>query len=82
MKKVHFSEIKGDSAGYLSIVGLLGLFILAGLGAFWYMEHNGHWVTGMNNEIVWGIPHVFAVFLIVAASGALVYWHLLCLLVV
>lgn len=71
MKKVHFSEIKGYSAGYLSIVGILGLFIAAGLGAFWYMEHNGHWVTGMNNEIVWGIPHVFAVFLIVAASGAL-----------
>jgi len=71
MKKVHFSEIKGDSAGYLSIVGILGLFIAAGLGAFWYMEHNGHWVTGMNNEVVWGIPHVFAVFLIVAASGAL-----------
>ena len=35
------------------------------------MEHNGHWVTGMNNEVVWGLPHVFAVFLIVAASGAL-----------
>jgi len=25
----------------------------------------------MNNQIVWGTPHVFAVFLIVAASGAL-----------
>ncbi len=25
----------------------------------------------MNNQIVWGMPHVFAVFLIVAASGAL-----------
>ena len=35
------------------------------------MEHNGHYVTGMNNQIVWGMPHVFAVFLIVAASGAL-----------
>jgi molybdopterin-containing oxidoreductase family membrane subunit len=35
------------------------------------MEHNGHWVTGMNNQVVWGMPHVFAVFLIVAASGAL-----------
>ena len=28
-------------------------------------------VTGMNNQIVWGLPHVFAVFLVVAASGAL-----------
>jgi molybdopterin-containing oxidoreductase family membrane subunit len=35
------------------------------------MEHNGHHVTGMNNDIVWGLPHVFALFLIVAASGAL-----------
>jgi len=35
------------------------------------MEHNGHAVTGMSNQVVWGLPHVFAIFLIVAASGAL-----------
>jgi len=35
------------------------------------MEHQGHHITGMSNRIVWGAPHVFAVFLIVAASGAL-----------
>ena len=49
-----------------------GLAVLAvGLGAAWYMEHHGHIVTGMSNEIVWGTPHVFAIFLIVAASGVL-----------
>ena len=32
---------------------------------------HGHIVTGMNNQIVWGLPHVFAIFLIVAASGVL-----------
>ena len=32
--------------------------------------HEGHYLTGMNNQVVWGIPHVFAIFLIVAASGA------------
>ena len=42
-----------------------------GLGAAWYIEHHGHVVTGMDNQVVWGIPHVFAVFLIIAASGAL-----------
>jgi len=36
-----------------------------------YTEHHGHWVTGMTNQVVWGTPHIFAVFLIVAASGAL-----------
>ncbi len=71
MKKVHFSEISGNSLGYVATVAILALITVAGLGAFWYMEHNGHWVTGMNNEVVWGMPHVFAVFLIVAASGAL-----------
>ena len=47
------------------------LVALAGLAAAHYMEEHGHIVTGMNNQIVWGLPHVFAIFLIVAASGAL-----------
>jgi molybdopterin-containing oxidoreductase family membrane subunit len=50
---------------------VLGAFIAVGLGAAYYMEHHGHWVTGMSNQVVWGLPHVFAIFLIVAASGAL-----------
>ena len=71
MKPTTFREIDGNSKGYYSLLGLLGLMVAAGLGSAYYMEHNGHWVTGMNNQIVWGMPHVFAVFLIVAASGAL-----------
>ena len=70
MKQVEFKEIDGGKPFYM-MLGFMGLFILAALGAAWYMEHNGHYVTGMNNQIVWGTPHVFAVFLIVAASGAL-----------
>ena len=35
------------------------------------MEEHGHVVTGMNNQMVWGMPHVFAIFMIVAASGVL-----------
>ena len=35
------------------------------------MEHEGHHVTGMSNQIVWGVPHVFAIFMILMASGAL-----------
>lgn len=71
MKPMTFREIAGTSKGYYSLLGLLALMVACGLGAAYYMEHNGHWVTGMNNQIVWGMPHVFAVFLIVAASGAL-----------
>ncbi len=48
-----------------------GLISAIGLAAALYMEHSGHVVTGMNNQIVWGLPHVVAIFLIVAASGVL-----------
>jgi Ni/Fe-hydrogenase subunit HybB-like protein len=42
-----------------------------GLAAAHFMESRGHIVTGMGNEVVWGLPHVFAIFMIVAASGVL-----------
>ena len=71
MASIQYREIEGRSGTYLALLGVLGALILAGLGATWYMEHNGHYVTGMSNRIVWGMPHVFAIFLIVAASGVL-----------
>jgi molybdopterin-containing oxidoreductase family membrane subunit len=71
MKPIVYREIEGRSAGYLALLGVLGVLIALGLGSAYYMEHHGHIVTGMTNQIVWGMPHVFAVFLIVAASGAL-----------
>lgn len=67
----RYRTLEGRSPGYYALLAVLGGIVLAGLGAAWYMEHHGHVVTGMTNQIVWGTPHVFAVFLIVAASGAL-----------
>ena len=66
-----YVETQSRSGAFWGLLVLGGLFMLAALGAFLYFEHNGHIVTGMDNQIVWGIPHVFAVFLIVAASGVL-----------
>lgn len=71
MPTIAFREIDGHSRGYYALLGALGAVTLAGLASALYMEHHGHIVTGMTNQIVWGIPHVFAVFLIVAASGVL-----------
>ena len=66
-----FRQIEGNSFGFYSLLTLFMALIAAGLGAAYYMEHQGHYVTGMNNQVVWGMPHIFAVFLIVTASGAL-----------
>jgi len=72
MKQVlKYREIEGKSTGFWILLGGLGALIGLALGAVLHMEHEGHHVTGMNNQIVWGMPHVFAIFLIVAASGAL-----------
>lgn len=57
--------------GFWALVAVLGALVLLGLGSAWYMEHHGHVVTGMTNRVVWGMPHVFAIFLIVGASGVL-----------
>jgi len=67
----QYREIDGRSGGFYALLGALGVLIAGGLAAAWSMEHHGHVITGMNNRIVWGMPHVFAIFLIVAASGAL-----------
>ena len=69
--KITLRELDGTSPGYYALLAALALVTLLGLAAVWFMEHNGHIVTGMNNQTVWGLPHVFAVFLVVAASGAL-----------
>src|SRR3990170_8995406 len=68
---IAYREIDGQSRGYYALLGAFGALTLAGLASAYYMEHHGHIVTGMTNQIVWGMPHVFAVFLIVAASGVL-----------
>ncbi|MEN8212840.1 MAG: NrfD/PsrC family molybdoenzyme membrane anchor subunit [Pseudomonadota bacterium] len=71
MKKIYFREWSLENRNYWMLLAVLAA--IAGVGglAALYMEHHGHWVTGMSNQIVWGTPHVFAIFLIVAASGAL-----------
>jgi len=71
MAKLRFERLERQSPTGWTVIGLLILLLAVGLGAALYMEEHGHIVTGMNNQIVWGLPHVFAVFLIVAASGAL-----------
>jgi molybdopterin-containing oxidoreductase family membrane subunit len=71
MKKIHYREWGIDSPRYWGLLAVLAAIVAVGGFATLYMEHEGHWVTGMTNQVVWGTPHVFAIFLIVAASGAL-----------
>ena len=66
----YYGDCK-KSKPFWALMALGGLVMLGTLATFLFLEHHGHVMTGMNNQIVWGLPHVFAVFLIVAASGVL-----------
>jgi len=69
--KITYSELEGNSTGFFVVLGILAAIIAIGLGSAYYMEHEGHYVTGMSNQIVWGLPHIFAIALILTASGIL-----------
>jgi len=67
----NHSPLRFKNRIFYTLVAAGGLVVLMGLYAAHMMETHGHIITGMNNQIVWGMPHVFAIFLIVAASGVL-----------
>ena len=71
MDKIRYQVLAGTHTGYRLLLWLLIILIGIGLIAAHHMESQGHWVTGMDNRVVWGLPHVFAIFLILSASGAL-----------
>lgn len=56
---------------FYALMALGGAVVALTMIAFFHLEHTGHIETGMSNQVVWGLPHVFALFLIVAASGVL-----------
>jgi molybdopterin-containing oxidoreductase family membrane subunit len=60
-----------ETRNFWLLIALGALVTAIGLGAAHTMELHGHAITGMDNQVVWGVPHVFAIFLIVAASGVL-----------
>ncbi|MBE0625614.1 MAG: polysulfide reductase NrfD [Burkholderiales bacterium] len=66
-----YCELGGSGRRYWALLALLGVPLALGAFAYFYIEHYGHIATGMDNQIVWGMPHVFAVFLVIAATGAL-----------
>lgn len=64
-------DARSGTRGFWLLAALGAALTGAGLLAAHYLDEHGHVVTGMDNQVVWGLPHVFAIFMIVAASGVL-----------
>jgi Ni/Fe-hydrogenase subunit HybB-like protein len=71
MAAIALREIEGRSRGWWALFALAAALLVGMLFAWHAMETRGHVITGMTNQVVWGLPHVVAVFLILAASGVL-----------
>lgn len=71
IETTRFSSLEAKSVQYWVLLMALGLAAVVGYLSSHHMDSHGHYISGMNNQIVWGFPHVIAIFLIVAASGAL-----------
>ncbi len=69
---MHHKTFAQIEIRYFYLLLALGLLVvLGGLAAAHLLESHGHIISGMNNQVVWGLPHVFAIFMIVSASGVL-----------
>jgi Ni/Fe-hydrogenase subunit HybB-like protein len=65
----RFLRLEGRVFVVLVAIGLV--LVAIGAAAALLAEERGHVITHMDNQVVWGTPHVFAILLIVCASGAL-----------
>ena len=71
-QNIVFTKIDGTSKTYWAFVALAGVVAAMGPLSALYMFLNGHHVTGMTNQVPWGLPIVMAVYLIGASAGSLV----------
>ena len=71
MPATSFTQLEAATTRLWPVLASVAAVVVGGLLAFLTMDIEGHHVTGMTQRVPWGLPHVFAYFLILAASGAL-----------
>jgi len=70
--KLYFTKIEGKSLKLYLLLGVLGILGLGGLYSFYLMYTEGHYLTGMNNQVPWGLPIVITIYFIGLSAGSLV----------
>lgn len=70
--KTYFSKIEGKTTGFYLLVGVLSVLALGGLFASYLMYSKGHYLTGMNNQVPWGLPIIITIYFIGLSAGSLV----------
>jgi len=68
----EFEKIKGESATFFGIFFILLALVLLGAYAFWIEFIEGKVVTGLSNQVTWGLMIANVVYLIGASAGSLI----------
>jgi molybdopterin-containing oxidoreductase family membrane subunit len=69
--KTVYKKIDGNTTQYYGLLVLLLLGVLTGAYAFLLTYTQGHHLTGMSNQVPWGLPIIMVIFLIGASAGGL-----------
>ncbi len=70
--KIYFTKIDGKSKGMYALLAVLAIIAATGMYATYAMFAQGHYITGMNNQIPWGLPIAVAIYCIGLSAGSLV----------
>lgn len=70
--KIYFEKVTGKSAGLCWLLFVLTLLAIGGLYSSYLMYSKGHYLTGMSNQVPWGMPIVLTIYLIGLSAGSLV----------
>lgn len=70
--KVDFTKVEKKSVGLYGLLGILVLLACGGMYSFYLMYSEGHYLTGMNNQVPWGLPIVLTIYFIGLSAGSLV----------
>lgn len=69
--RTHYQCLGYHSPSFWLSAAITAVVAASGTVTALYLALSGHHITGMGTQLVWGIPHVFALTLILTGAGAL-----------
>jgi Ni/Fe-hydrogenase subunit HybB-like protein len=70
-KNIEFAKITSHVREFRTMLFIIFILLVIEFGAAFVASGFGQYVTGRDNQIVWGFPHVAAILLILSGAGVL-----------
>ncbi len=70
--KIYFERIEGKGAKFNLFLGILIIFTILGFFYSYIMFTKGYYITGMTNNVPWGVMKVLTIYFIGLSAGSLI----------